>query len=422
MPEVIIDPGAVESARVSMLIVRDTLNGLHAQHTSEISEIENQLNDISASVMEQFDPFGIWERFGFDRASYHCQFIRGSIEQVRGDIERIMVHLCETHRGPLAGVVRDRAGDLLVAINSAMDSFWTLTSFFTMNNVMHMIKDHGLIQEHFGNSRRALSHACDQAQDFVDYLTRLQTREEQIIAEISGSFTVILPALVCSPEGAPTTFQTHSDLLLESWADILADKPLPAGSITAERAAIAAQEVSAWLTKGNDGYGHNGFFNHIDWSKVPGGKDGEIAKQLQKIFAESYDWQFGNNKYDPNIQCVALVSLSYQIATGRADVMPPRGNADHLWKAYANNAVSGWSEVTNKVGSPGWPPRVGDVMVSTSRCHVAIVTGVDYNPDGSVKTITITQANTDKFTQTYNVENGSIDPRAGADGFLRYTG
>ncbi len=184
MPDITIDSDAVQSARISMLVVRDTLNGQYAQHQSVAGQIEGMLHEAASSMFAALNPFDIWDRLGFGSASYSCSSIRGELEQARSTTDQVVERLCDTHRGQLVPILHDRAGALRDALNSALDSLWTITSLLNPGNILRMISDHGYILEHFNRSRSALYRACAQAQDFVDFLTRLHQREETIIDEI----------------------------------------------------------------------------------------------------------------------------------------------------------------------------------------------------------------------------------------------
>jgi hypothetical protein len=190
MPDITIDPGAVESARVSMLMVRDTLNGLHAQHESTASQIEGLLSEAASSVLDALnplhalDPFGIWERWGFGGVAYSCSSTRGAVEGVRSTTEQVVERLCDAHRSQIAPALYDRSGELRRILGSALDSFWVITSMLEPVNMLRLIENPWLILEHFTNSRNALLRAFELAQDYIDYLIRLRIGEQELIEEI----------------------------------------------------------------------------------------------------------------------------------------------------------------------------------------------------------------------------------------------
>ena len=190
MPDIVIDPGAVESARISILMVRDTLNGLHAQHENTASQIEGLLSEAAATVLDALnplhalDPFGIWEHWGFGSVAYSCSSTRGVIDQTRGSLDQIVGHLCDAHHGQLAPVLFDRSGELRFTLGSTGDILWTIISLLEPGNILRLIQAPWLIMEHFTDSRSILRRACDLAQDYVDYLIRLDAREEALIEEI----------------------------------------------------------------------------------------------------------------------------------------------------------------------------------------------------------------------------------------------
>ena len=436
MPEIAIDPAAVESARFTMIMVRDTLNGLYSQYQSTAGEIERMLWDAAAEVLDALNPlhaldgFGVWDRWGFGGPAYAFSSTRDALEHARRMTDQAVERLCDAHRSQLAPLLNDRAAALRSALSAAHDSLWTMTSLLHPGAIRSLIQHPGSILEHAAHVRSLLHHACDEAQAFVDYLTRLNGREQALIEEITHSLPVTSPSLVGSLQGVPLTVQGAPGSQLQGGSSSLQGNGLylagepPSSQIStdAKRAAANALDVIGWLKPGNDGFGHDGF-NHLDWTRVPGGEDGELGKKLKAFFqTDPGDWLFDNDSSKPNVQCVAFVQLSYQLASGGKIVMPAVGDANQFWKAYANNAVRNWTEVTNAVGSDGWPPRIGDVMVSTAHDHVAIVTGVDLSSDGRSGTITIAQANAPLASETYSLTNGKINPDYGIDGFLRYTG
>lgn len=212
MPDITIDPGAVESARVSMLTIRDTLNGQYAQHESVAGQIEGMLSEAASSVLDALNPlhlldqFGIWERWGFGGVAHSCSSTRGVIDQTRGPVDQIVERLCHAHSSQLAPILYDRSGELRSALGSTVDSLWTITSLLEPGNILRLIEAPWLILEHFTNSRSALRRACDLAQDYVDYLTRLNGREEALIEEIIRMLT------------APELYLIHKGMSM--WSDI----------------------------------------------------------------------------------------------------------------------------------------------------------------------------------------------------------
>jgi hypothetical protein len=448
MPDITIDPDAIESARVSMLVVRDTLNGQYAQHQSVTGQIEGILREAASPVFAALDPFSIWNRLGIGGVSNSCSSIRDALEQARSTTDQVVERLCDTHRGQLAPIIHDRAGPLHEALSSAIDSQWTITSLLDPGNIVRMIGNHGFILEHFSHSRSMLYRACTQVQVFIDFLTRLQAREASLIAEITRTLTVTSPSLGGALQGVPISIQGNQP----------ATPTYP----------LTTDEAASHLANALDAEG--GIYNVLDLDKLR--KDPYLAPHEKEIVTlltqmEGSHPIYGADKKTVigygNVQCVALVAISLMLSgvpgfgldngTNGVRITHLAGDAGNAENWYPNlKGVHGWSHSDGNshlgTGASQWEPRKGDLIVwqikdakgNVLEGHIAVVTDVQgtkvsyaqANSSPPTGTLTISADGTvhDNTYPIKDVDGHYIKDKDGhnvthtttLEGFLRYDG
>ncbi|HEU4784357.1 MAG TPA: hypothetical protein VFS83_13530, partial [Ktedonobacterales bacterium] len=326
-----INSEALDAAYRAMMGVCDTIESQRARHNQAHSGIEGLLTNAASVVVAAtgFDPFSIWEQWGFGGVAQTCSTTNWTVEQVRGTIQQLVREVSEAHRGELAPVLHDRAAYLRSTLDNAQERLQSITSLLNPGNLLHLLTSPWGILDPFSAASGALSLAHSLAQDYRDFLARLSAREKELIEEIRSRFETPTSAALpvtsvhsgSSLQGSNITIQGNSSTLQGGSGYLQGEQaPLTWG----QRVGANAKKLEHYLTTTSTGKyrPYNGLDVDALVNSYPPDQRAHSRDLVNKVFQrDPANWLKSDGK-TPDVQCVAFVALSYALTTGDPNFLP----------------------------------------------------------------------------------------------------